>query len=51
MRSIYRETKRYATTGRLQVLVACLLISVCGAKLSADGVDFSALESIVENGT
>ncbi len=51
MRSIYRETKRYATSGRLQVLVVCLLISVCGVKLSAAGVDFPALESIVENGT
>jgi len=38
-------------SGRLQLIVACLLISVCGVKLNADGVDFSALESIVENGT
>jgi CubicO group peptidase (beta-lactamase class C family) len=51
MRSIYRETKRHAMSSRLRLCVACLLISVCGAKLSADGVDFPALESIVENGT
>jgi len=51
MRSIYRKTKRHAMGGRLRLCVVCLLISVCGAKLNADGVDFSALESIVENGT
>lgn len=51
MRSIYHETKRYAMTSRLQLIVVCMLIAVCGAKLSAEGVDFSSFESLVENGT